>query len=102
MGSFSAGPRFITVIGYDHLFLVAQAFSYPGGFVAERLSADRMAETLDKLEEDTLGGTATLCGQRRSRSLFRRSDHPRARTAEASFSVGIDQVVGGFCTESVG
>jgi hypothetical protein len=39
----------------DDLFLVVQAFSYPGNYVAEQPSIERLAETLDKFEEDVLG-----------------------------------------------
>ena len=39
----------------DDLFLVVQMFSYPGDYVAERPSIERLAETLDKFEEDVLG-----------------------------------------------
>ena len=39
----------------DDLFLVVQLFSYPGNYVAERPTIERLAETVDKLEEDGLG-----------------------------------------------
>ena len=39
----------------DDLFLVVQLFSYPGDYVSERPSIERIAETLDKFEEDLLG-----------------------------------------------
>jgi hypothetical protein len=38
----------------DDLFFVVQLFSYPGDYVAERPSIERIAETLDKFEEDIL------------------------------------------------
>ena len=38
----------------EDLFLVVQLYSYPGDYVAEKPSIERMAETLDKLEEDVL------------------------------------------------
>jgi 1-acyl-sn-glycerol-3-phosphate acyltransferase len=50
----------------DDLFLVVQLFSYPGDYVAERPSIDRIAETLDKFEEDVLGKySATVRATRR-------------------------------------
>lgn len=53
------------------LFLVVQAFSYPGNYVAERPSIERIAETLDKLEEDVLGlDTATIRGTRKVTVTF--------------------------------
>ena len=39
----------------DNLFLVVQVFSYPANYVAESPTLERIAETLDKLEEDVLG-----------------------------------------------
>ncbi|MEE2706069.1 MAG: lysophospholipid acyltransferase family protein [Planctomycetota bacterium] len=51
----------------DDLFLVLQLFSYPGDYVRERPSIERMAETLDKLEEDMLNVFyPTIKGHRRS------------------------------------
>jgi hypothetical protein len=38
----------------DDLFFVIQLFSYPGDYVAEHPTIERIAETLDKLEEDIL------------------------------------------------
>lgn len=50
----------------DDLFLVVQLFSYPGDYVAERPSVERVAETLDKFEEDVLGKySATIRSARR-------------------------------------
>lgn len=40
----------------DDAFLVVQLFSYPGDYVAEQpASVERIAETIDKFEEDVLG-----------------------------------------------
>jgi FAD/FMN-containing dehydrogenase len=39
----------------DNLFFVVQLHSYPSNYIAERPSLERIAETLDKLEEDILG-----------------------------------------------
>jgi 1-acyl-sn-glycerol-3-phosphate acyltransferase len=38
----------------DDLFFVIQLFSYPGNYVAEQPTIERIAETLDKFEEDVL------------------------------------------------
>jgi hypothetical protein len=38
----------------DDLFFVVQLFSYPGDYVAQRPTIERVAETLDKFEEDVL------------------------------------------------
>jgi hypothetical protein len=51
----------------DDLFLVVQLYSYPGDYVAERPTIERMAETLDKFEEDVLGVfSASIRGRRRA------------------------------------
>ncbi len=55
----------------DDLFLVVQLFSYPGDYVRERPSIERMAETLDKFEEDVLGVySATIRGRRQATVAF--------------------------------
>jgi hypothetical protein len=51
----------------DDLFLVVQLYSYPGDYVSERPTIERMAETLDKFEEDVLGVySASIRGRRRA------------------------------------
>jgi hypothetical protein len=55
----------------DALFLVVQAYSYPGNYVTDHPTIERMAETLDKFEEDLLGAkTATIRGTRRATVAF--------------------------------
>ena len=55
----------------DDLFLVVQAFSYPGDYVMEHPTVERLAETLDKFEEDVLGvQTATIRGARKATVIF--------------------------------
>ena len=55
----------------NDLFLVIQAFSYPGDYVAKEPSIERIAETLDKFEEDVLGReSATVRGERRATVTF--------------------------------
>jgi hypothetical protein len=51
----------------DDLFLATQLFSYQIDYVAERPTVERLAETLDKFEEDVLGApTASVRGIRRA------------------------------------
>lgn len=38
----------------DDLFFVIQLFSYPGNYLTEKITIERVAETLDKFEEDVL------------------------------------------------
>jgi len=55
----------------EDLFLVVQLYSYPGDYVAQKPSIERMAETLDKLEEDVLERfSAKVRGPRRSTVAF--------------------------------
>jgi 1-acyl-sn-glycerol-3-phosphate acyltransferase len=55
----------------DDLFLVVQAFSYPGDYVAQQPSIERVADTLDKFEEDVLGAdTAAIRGSRKATVTF--------------------------------
>jgi 1-acyl-sn-glycerol-3-phosphate acyltransferase len=50
-----------------NLFFVVQLFSYPGDYVAERPTIERLAETIDKFEEDVLGHrTARIRAARRA------------------------------------
>jgi len=55
----------------EDLFLAVQLFSYPGDYVAEKPTVERMAETLDKFEEDVLNRfSATVRGRRRVTAAF--------------------------------
>ncbi|MGB0599913.1 MAG: lysophospholipid acyltransferase family protein [Rubripirellula sp.] len=55
----------------EDLFLVVQSFSYPGNYVTAKPSIERMAETLDKFEEDVLRqSTATVKARRSARVVF--------------------------------
>ncbi len=54
-------------LALDDLFVVTQLFSYPGDYVAHKPTIERMAETLDKFEEDVFKvPTATVRGRRRA------------------------------------
>jgi 1-acyl-sn-glycerol-3-phosphate acyltransferase len=51
----------------EDIFFVVQLFSYPGDYVSEKPVIERVAETIDKFEEDVLGhGTARIRGTRRA------------------------------------
>lgn len=55
----------------EDIFLAVQLYSYPGDYVAENPTLERLAETIDKFEEDLLGArTATIRGARRARVSF--------------------------------
>lgn len=55
----------------EDLFLVIQLYSYPGDYVAENPTIERIAETLDKFEEDVLRVTyPNSRGRRRATVQF--------------------------------
>jgi hypothetical protein len=55
----------------DDLSIVVQLFSYRDDFTNERPSIERLAEILDKFEEDILGApTASIHGKRRATICF--------------------------------
>ena len=55
----------------DELYFVVQLFSYPGNYVAENPNIERIAETLDKFEENMLDvRTATVRARRRATITF--------------------------------
>ncbi|TWT84363.1 Acyltransferase [Planctomycetes bacterium CA13] len=55
----------------EDLFLVVQSFSYPGDYVKAKPTIERMAETLDKFEEDILRQpTASIKAERSVRVQF--------------------------------
>jgi 1-acyl-sn-glycerol-3-phosphate acyltransferase len=53
----------------DDVQLALQAYSYPGNYVREDPSVERIAETIEKIEED-LDGAALPHGKRRAKVLF--------------------------------
>jgi hypothetical protein len=53
----------------DDVQLVLQLYSYPGDYVTEKPSLERMAETIEKFEDD-LSGFARPKGKRQARVLF--------------------------------
>jgi hypothetical protein len=57
----------------DEVHLVLQLYSYPGDYVASKPSPERMAETIEKFEEDVYDDYAKPRGRvvRRSRSASR-------------------------------
>ena len=69
----------------DDMFFVIQLYSYPGDYVAQKPSIERIAETLDKFEEDvperdvsqaegTCDQTLAIESVRRTEFRFRRTD----------------------------
>lgn len=55
----------------EDLFVATQLYSYPGDYVRERPTIERIAETIDKFEEDILNApTAGVRGARRGVVMF--------------------------------
>jgi 1-acyl-sn-glycerol-3-phosphate acyltransferase len=91
----------------DDSFLVGQLFSYPGNYVAEMATIERIAETIDKFEEDALrrptagirgtrechvcfGEPITVSGDRRTR----KSPSELTRQMETAVQQMLDQFAG--------
>jgi len=53
----------------DDVQLALQLYSYPGDYIAENPTPERMAETVEKFEEDVYGRARSLA-PRRARVLF--------------------------------
>ncbi len=96
--------RFELAGAMEDLFTVVQLYSYPGDYVAERPSLERVAETLDKFEEDLF--RVTYPGIRgRRRVLVRFGDPvevPRERSrkdAAAELTLVLERRVQGLLDE---
>lgn len=63
----------------NEVFLAVQLYCYPGDYVSENPTTDRMAETLDKFEEDVFG--VTVAKPRAKRELTVTFDEPIVVTA---------------------
>src|SRR5690606_28013721 len=50
----------------NDVHLVLTLYSYPGDYITAHPTVERMAETIEKYEEDVLGGYATPKGRRRA------------------------------------
>jgi 1-acyl-sn-glycerol-3-phosphate acyltransferase len=82
----------------DDLFFVNQLFSYPAGYLTRQPSIERLAETLDKLEEDVLHvPTANRRGLRKAVVSFGApvlaSAQPGQRLSAAELTAALQQRV---------
>jgi hypothetical protein len=81
--------------------LALQLYSYPGDYIAPNPTIERMAETIDKFEED-LGGVATIKGKRTAHvSLGEPLDVKhhmtgRARTASTELTSRLEEAITGL------
>ena len=88
----------------EDLFFVIQLYSYPGDYVAEKPSIERIAETLDKFEEDVLRVRyPTPRGTRHATVRFGEpiplSNEKASREATAALTTQLEQRVQGLLDE---
>jgi hypothetical protein len=82
----------------DDLHLVLQLYSYPGDYISARPTIERMAETVEKFEEDILG-TAKPKGTRSATVTFgepldaSRHTGARARTAAGELTARLEAAI---------
>jgi 1-acyl-sn-glycerol-3-phosphate acyltransferase len=85
----------------DDVQLVLQLYSYPGDYVAQKPSVERMAETIEKFEEDWTG-FARPKGRRRARVVFgepidlKEAGAGRARTAAHDVTARLEEAIVGL------
>jgi hypothetical protein len=87
------------------LFFAVQLLSYPGDYVSEKPTIERIAETIDKLEEDILGVmTATIRGSREATVTLGQPvpmpRAPRGRLSAADLTRTLEARVQGLLTGS--
>ena len=85
----------------DDIFFVSQLFSYPGDYVSQDPSVERMAETIDKFEEDVLQlPTAQIRGVRTASVSFGEpvevESSKRSKTAVADLTQLLESRVQGL------
>lgn len=80
----------------DDLFFVVQLFSYAGDYVAVRPTIERMAETIDKFEEDVLRADyPAIRGTRRAVVCFGEPvPVPKSRDAQGAVEAWTDRIEG--------
>jgi hypothetical protein len=85
----------------DDVQLVLQLYSYPGDYLSEKPSIERMAETVEKFEED-IYGAARPKGRRRARVLLgepidlKALAADRARTAAHDVTTRLEEAIQGL------
>ena len=78
----------------EDIFLAVQLFSYPGDYVSQQPTVERLAETLDKFEEDVLRvPTATVRGSRRAVVTFGEPIPVRADRKDTSAVAALAQLM---------
>ena len=93
------GPRL------DDVQLVLQLYSYPGDYLSEKPTIERMAETVEKFEED-IYGAARPKGRRRARCALgepidlKAMTPTAARTAAHDVTVQLEAAIQGLMAQS--
>lgn len=91
-------PQQLDQLGVDmeDLFFVMQLFSYPGDYIEEKPSLERIAETLDKFEEDVLKADyPSIRGERHVVVRFGEPiEVPRERGSRDAIAQWTDQLEG--------
>jgi len=78
----------------DDVFFVVQLYSYPGNYVSRQPSVERIAETLDKFEEDVLGAkTATIRGARKATVTFGEAIAVESRGAKKTTAAALTEIL---------
>jgi 1-acyl-sn-glycerol-3-phosphate acyltransferase len=87
--------------GLDDVQLVLQLYSYPGDYLSEKPSVERMAETVEKFEEDLYGASRPK-GRRRARVRLgepidlKQLAAERARTAAHDVTARLEEAIQGL------
>jgi hypothetical protein len=75
----AAEKRRLARAALDDVQTVMQLYSYPGDYVSEKPTLERMAETIEKFEEDVFGGIVRPKGRRTAKVLL---GHPLDTSTE--------------------
>jgi hypothetical protein len=91
----------------DDVQLVMQLYSYPGDYVRENPTVERMAETIEKFEEDVYGGVIRPKGERAARVIIgspidmsAEGNGQRPRAAATDLTGKLETVIRGLMAEA--
>jgi hypothetical protein len=89
----------------DDVQLVMQLYSYPGDYVTENPTLERMAETVEKFEEDVFGGVVRPKGDRAARVILgppidvaAETTHLRPRAAATQLTTKLESTIKSLMT----
>jgi 1-acyl-sn-glycerol-3-phosphate acyltransferase len=91
----------------DDVQLVMQLYSYPGDYVLENPTIERMAETIEKFEEDVFGGVVRPKGERAAKVVIgvpldvsAETNGLRPRTAATELTGKLERAIKGLMKEA--